>query len=76
VRLRYGTGTAPVQGAAATGNTVDAQQYIGTIGVRPIVNAILSGLTPSTPYWFDWELFGAAAGGAELYQASITLCEQ
>ena len=68
VQIRYGTSTAPTNGAAATGTAVGGAPLLGlhtnfaadTVGFA--VQAIVTGLTPSTAYWID--LGVAAPGGA------------
>lgn len=56
VMLRYGTGTAPANGAASTG-TLLAQQQPNT-GSNSLVSTFslikgVTGLSPGTTYWFD-----------------------
>lgn len=59
IQIRYGTGSAPANGAAATGTLLGGVQLIGCGAVSggggiPIaLNGILSGLTLSTAYWVD-----------------------
>jgi hypothetical protein len=67
--LVYGTGTAPVTGAAATGTGTQ----IGWIGTSPTANAALPfgfmtvlNLTPGTAYWFDLQFRATIAGTAQL----------
>ncbi len=56
-QIRYGTGTAPSNGAAATGTTagniVTATIPSATYRSPMALAAIVTGLTPGTAYWFD-----------------------
>ena len=55
--IRWGTGAAPANGAAATGTSVGginshtsaSAGYLGPLAL----SAIITGLTPGTAYWFD-----------------------
>jgi hypothetical protein len=57
-KIRYGTGTAPVAAASATGTVIGGN---GIAGYHPANNSLLpfnlyaevTGLTVSTQYWFD-----------------------
>ena len=57
VKVKYGTGTAPVNGAAETGSQLGKNQYSAVLNAAMYVNghmtAYVSGLTLSTAYWFD-----------------------
>ncbi|OGY59089.1 MAG: hypothetical protein A3B23_01525 [Candidatus Colwellbacteria bacterium RIFCSPLOWO2_01_FULL_48_10] len=87
VRIRYGTGTAPANGAALTGTTAGTlQKYVNGdatgIGVTFIpgrvpfsVNAIVPNLAITTAYWVDLE-FGAITGGtARVRDVSMSIVE-
>jgi hypothetical protein len=73
VQISYGTGTAPINGAAATGTAV------GTILTLPVIATPVgfsltynvSGLTIGTAYWID--LRYAVDGGGALTPSSISL---
>jgi hypothetical protein len=62
VTLKYGTGTAPANGAVITGTTVGTTILGTTANVGypvPIsTGGIITGLTPGTAYWFDVVLAG------------------
>jgi hypothetical protein len=78
VQIRYGTGSAPANGAAATGTAAGALQRSnpGT-GNDPIpfsVNAVVTGLTPSTAYWVDLTL-QSSSGTATIKDVSISIVE-
>jgi hypothetical protein len=66
-RIYYGTGTAPTNGAALTGTTVGgiAHSHSGGVGWRLPFNltAVITGLTPGTPIWFDLSQSAVAASG-------------
>jgi hypothetical protein len=58
VTVKYGTGTAPINGAVPAGTTIGvASQFAvsGTAGDNRLwsKNIILTGLSTSTTYWFD-----------------------
>ena len=62
--LRFGTGAAPANGAAATGTIVSGpftySEVGGNTNAIPLT-AVITGLTPSTAYWFD---FAQTSNGA------------
>lgn len=57
MRMYFGTGSAPANGAATTGSNIGAAQSQtapAASAVSPIANAaIVTGLSPGTAYWFD-----------------------
>jgi hypothetical protein len=57
VGLRYGTGTAPANGAAASGTGFGDEQFFGapstTVNGQFALNGIITGLTPGTAVWVD-----------------------
>lgn len=64
--LKFGTGTAPTNGAAATGTSVGNTRNV-TVGIAgapiPITQGgIITGLTPGTAYWFDLDIFATTSG--------------
>jgi hypothetical protein len=62
VQIRYGNGTAPINGVAATGFTLGSiKQMSGSSPVPISLSFFGSGLTLHTPYWFD---FGQEAVGS------------
>ncbi|WP_426418467.1 hypothetical protein [Bradyrhizobium genosp. A] len=60
VSLRYGTGSAPANGAAITGtqagSIITGQMQTAAFILPTFVSAIITGLTPGTAYWFDLSL--------------------
>lgn len=78
--IGYGTGTAPTNGAAATGSSAGSQQAIDipiAAGDRiPFaLSAIVSGLTLSTAYWIDLRLSATSTGTATASQVTINAFE-
>lgn len=55
LKLSWGTGTAPTNGATATGTVVGATHTIGATTTHNTfsVSIIVTGLTPGTTYWVD-----------------------
>jgi hypothetical protein len=57
IQLRYGTGTAPVNGAGLVGTTlgssVNVQVQFAAEEMPFAVSGIITGLSPGTAYWFD-----------------------
>ena len=70
VRLRYGTGTAPTNGAALTGTSVGSLlRYVEAAGTEeaPFSScAVVTGLTAGTAYWLDVELAAITGGTATI----------
>lgn len=66
-QIRYGTGTAPANGAALTGTAIGAgpgSHAQQTIGQAPWASSvIITGLTLNTPIWLDLMLACASGGG-------------
>lgn len=60
MQVRYGTGTAPINGAAVTGTQVGGTPQVGASSVADENtfrmfgrSVIITGLAPGTAYWFD-----------------------
>lgn len=70
VRIRYGTGSAPANGGAATGTAVGAERSItvpvasGAVGGS--LRAIITGLSKGTAYWFDLTLWTGSGSTVSL----------
>ena len=81
-QIRYGTGTAPTNGAALTGTTAGASTtYILSSSAERsgLVNqAFISGLTVGTTYWIDLSVAAQSgpANTASVYGLTITAIEQ
>lgn len=75
-QLKFGTGTAPVSGAAATGTSVSAiVGYTAVSGVTPACfGGVITGLTVGTAYWIDLAV-DATSGSANLQNASFYAVE-
>ena len=67
VQLRYGTGTAPINGAAITGTALGASLSPWSAVANSIVpftlTGVVTGLTVGTAYWIDFSL-GTSTGTA------------
>lgn len=80
VQMAYGTGTPPVNGAAATGTTFGPQPSFQSIDTThnmtfPQLQGVISGLTPGTTYWIDLQFSTSnAADAAQL--ATVTAIVQ
>lgn len=77
--LRYGTGTAPANGDALTGTAVGgATVYVAstTAGSGGFsLNAVVTGLVATTPYWIDVALAAQTGGSAGISAVSISTIE-
>lgn len=64
--IRYGTGTAPSNGASPTGTQItqssDPSQLLAGQKIPFSMNFVVTGLTPATAYWIDL-CVGATTGG-------------
>lgn len=67
VQVYYGTGTAPTNGAAATGtpigNGVGSSVNLANYQTPFNVGELITGLSPGTAYWFDAGVNAANASG-------------
>ena len=80
IQLRTGTGTAPTNGATATGTqrgaTVNMFQNNASVRTPFTVNAVVSGLTSGTTYWIDTSIASTGgAGTARIRDISISTIE-
>jgi hypothetical protein len=80
--FRYGTGTAPVHGAAVAGTAVPncpntyAHSTTANATVPFSIQAILTGLTVGTTYWIDvWYGSSSASSTAKLNTVAICIAE-
>jgi len=68
--IRFGTGSAPAQGASVTGTLVGTVTAINQIGTAVTIGysktAIITGLTPGTTYWFDMQIGQNGTGSTSL----------
>lgn len=82
-QIRYGTGTAPTNGAALTGTAVGNMAQIVNAALALIVpgngnftcNAVVTGLTVGTAYWIDQSLARITSGTATITGVSISVIE-
>lgn len=79
VQGAYGTGAAPVNGAAAAGTTFGlAQDYIAATAAERApfsVTTIVTGLTVGVAYWIDLQFSALTGGTATLYDVEATALE-
>lgn len=81
VQLRFGTGTAPTNGAALTGTTAGGQVSMlleRATASDPFpfaLQAVITGLTIGTAYWLDAALAAIAGGTAIITNLSLTAVE-
>ena len=76
VQIRYGTGTAPTNGAALTGTAVGSLQRLVASAVTSeefpfSVSAVVTGLTGGTAYWLDVGLAAITGGTAAITSVSV-----
>lgn len=79
VQLRYGTGTAPINGAAVTGTQAGNSQSFTAAAANNSsgfsISPIVTGLTLGTPVWFDLGLQAATGGTASVTGITISAHE-
>lgn len=81
VQLRYGTGTAPVNGAALTGTAVGlGVGYLPPTGTSGMLspfsqNFVVTGLTSGLNYWYDISEAAGIGGTVSLANVQITAQE-
>ena len=79
VDVRYGTGTAPSNGAAVSGTLVGIAQTSTSVSAGQksgfSISYIVTGLTISTAYWFDVSLMAVTGGTATITGVSATAME-
>lgn len=82
--INYGTGSAPVNGAAVTGTTINQTQASGnstttTSGdnIMPFsTTAFVTGLTIGTTYWFDIAAIANGSTGFTIQNPNVLAIEQ
>ena len=83
INLRFGTGTAPSSGAAATGTQMLTSDYYGVSSVNAVssygapicMEAEVTGLTLGTAYWFDATFF-VSSGATGYFRPSGVVIEE
>lgn len=78
--LRFGTGAAPANGAAASGTTIGAASvsYTSTTAAFPVpfsLGGVITGRTPGVALWIDLTLATGGAGTATLTNLTCTVFE-
>jgi hypothetical protein len=75
--MRYGTGTPPANGAAVTGNAIGSNLSLGAVlVVISFTNqAIVTGLSVGTAYWFDLAINTVVNGTASVYTIMMSAAE-
>lgn len=75
----YGTGGAPANGAAITGTQFGRAAVIfnSVAGAEEtwVIIALLTGVSPGTPYWFDVSVATSTSGTALVEMVTATLME-
>ncbi len=74
----YGTGTAPVNGAAAAGTVTNFVKGLSVVASSPIPCAavtVISGLTLNVPYWLDVQLSCVTGGTAFVTNINVVAFE-
>ena len=77
-KLLFGTGTAPANGAAATGTQIGQSTSFTSLSGQTVpvtLTGIITGLTPGTAYWFDVALLQNASSTVTLNAPSVTIEE-
>ena len=78
-QIRYGTGTAPANGAAATGSTSGQEKaFIASTGAGKsgiALSTIITGLTLGTEYWIDLGLKAVTSGTAAVDGLDVNTME-
>ena len=79
-QIRYGTGTAPTNGATATGTIAGGTPSLtATVGNSDTIpfscQAIVTGLTVGTTYWVDLGLAANTGGTTSVANISISIQE-
>jgi hypothetical protein len=78
VELRYGTGSAPANGAVLTGTLLLSTEMTAAANVQIVpfsISIYLSGLTVGTAYWLDLSVAATTAGTASVAGVSGTVIE-
>ncbi len=73
--LRYGTGTAPLNGVALTGTIASPLGTVATGTYGLTLTGLITGLTVGVPIWLDASLASAAAGSISMLSVHIVAVE-
>jgi hypothetical protein len=79
IDIRYGTSTAPINGAAVSGTLVGIAQTSTSISALQksgfCVSAPVAGLTVGTAYWFDVSVMAVTGGTASITGVTASAME-
>jgi hypothetical protein len=80
IQISYGTGTAPVNGAAVTGTQVGGllvmtRAQAASVKIPFSANAIVTGLTVGTAYWIDLAFAAVTGGTGTLNDIGLSVIE-
>lgn len=80
VQLRYGTGSAPANGATVAGSAFNAATQIATSATASAyaglpIGGVVSGLTNNTQYWVDVAFESVTAGTSSLINMAYIVAE-
>lgn len=79
IELRYGTGTPPSAGAAATGTVATTAYQLrnptANTRIHLALSAIVKGLTPGVQYWFDISIQPSSSAYLTVYQEDFQVIE-
>ncbi len=79
IQLGYGTGTAPVNGAALTGTAISNPVLVQASQATALgafsVAGVMTGLTPGTAAWIDLRVAALGGGTASVASLSVTAVE-
>lgn len=79
MQIRYGTGTAPTNGAALTGTAVGGLvNFLAAAAAQRVpiaLQAVVTGLSIATAYWIDVGLAAVTGGTAAVKNVSISVVE-
>jgi hypothetical protein len=73
--LRYGSGSAPANGAAAAGTSIERRSVTLNGGGDRRLFGYATGLTPGTAYWFDMECISMDGGSGVSQEARMSIEE-
>ena len=75
VAMRYGTGSAPVNGAALTGTSASPLATVSGQSTPASLVALITGLTIGGPVWLDTSLTSASGGSVSVIFGHIVALE-
>lgn len=80
VKMVYGTGTAPINGAAASGSSIGKLTEVSSVSANNAaypfaLDGIVSGFSTGTAVWFDLQQNAVTGGTAAITNASCSAAE-